>query len=338
MNFSENVVDQIKKMGRSPFFIIAVIAVGLTALLSLWFVIESIMNFAQGYYYDDGYMFAGDLIVYLIGFILTMLVALGMILFLSACISKKKPVSTTGLTIIRVIQIIQLVFTAIGFVLIFLVALIALILPNAIGMENISDYIYQYSYINIYDFTIFDGSDLTLIYNIILISALIITIIAGVLVTLYYAKTLKTIKSVRLALETGQPNNKGSVYLIVINIVLVVVSVLGIISDIISYFQGNIYLYSFIITTITNFLSLVALLSIAIVIIKYRGKMKELMNPTVNTGFQGTTATQAVSVETAKPVDTADSEIQPKSVFCTKCGSKIASGSAFCTSCGQKVE
>lgn len=332
-SLGDNVVNQVKKMGRSPVFIMAVVAVCLTALISLWSLVLVIINYVGGNYYFDGYMFAGDIITYSISFLFIMLVALGMVLFMSSCISKKSPVSTAGLTIIKTIQIIELVFTIIGLVLILLLAIAVLVLPNVIGIDNIMSYITMYGgYYGLGDYSLMDGS-FTAIFNIIMVVVIIFTIAIGVLVIIYYIKTLKTIKSVKSALKTGQPNNKASMYIVVMNFIIVALTFLGLIGNVFTYLAGNIGLYDFILTEVSSLLSLIALLCIAIGIIMFRSKMNGLMNG--STPYVGQPSAPYIQpVAQAAPT----TPVTPSnSVFCTKCGAKIEGGSAFCTSCGQKV-
>ncbi len=325
------VLIAVKKTGKSPVYIIATAAVTLLALLSIWNIIESIVNYSSYSYLYDTYTFAGELVVYIGSFILSMVTAIGMILFFVSSLSSKDTMPTTGLTMIKISQVIQLVFATIGFVFAFLIGLVLLIVPNIIGIDNIMDYIYQYTGYNVFDPYAFGYYlDFASIFNIIVIVMLVFIVIGAVLVFLYYMKILRTVKSVKNAITTQKPNNKGSVYIIVINIILSFFVLIGLISSIYQWVSGTLYLgtTTAILTIISSLLSLVAYLFIAITIITYRGRMKNLL-------YGGYNANPSIPpVQTYSENQTTNQE--QKAEFCTGCGNKLEPGSMFCTSCGKK--
>lgn len=338
-SFSDKVVEVVKKSGRSPLFLIATIAVTLTALLNIWYIIEAVINNSNGYYFD-GMTFAGEIATYIISFIMQFLIALGMFLFYTACVSGKSTVSTSGLTIIKVIQIIELVFSTIGLVLVLVVAVILMIIPNVIGIDSIFDSMsYYYGYDVFGDYFSSLGTDLTLIFNIILIVVILFVIAFGVLLFIYFMKVLKTIKSVKMALSTGQPNNKASMYVVVINFILSASLIFGIVSDVFSYLSGMYDTYTYLLTTVTNVLTLITMLTIAIGIIMYRAKMNSLIG-----GAQYVAAAPrpiATPTPVQQPIQEQPVPQQPVTPsadkFCTNCGEKADADSVFCLKCGNKL-
>lgn len=336
-SFSGKVVDAVKKAGRSPLFLIATISVTLTALLNVWYIIEAVINYSNGFYYDNA-TFLGEIVTFIIYFIMQILVALGMFLFYSACISKKETVSTAGLTIIKVIQIIELVFSTLGMVLLLVVAIILMAIPNVIGIDNIlsslnSSYGYDIfgDYLNTY------STNFTVVWNIILIILIVVIIAFGVLLFLYFMKTLKTIKSVKMALSTGQPNNKASMYIVVINFIISVFGIIGIVSDVFSFIAGTYDAYTFLLTTISNILTLITLVTIAIGIIVYRSKMKALMDGGQSVPVAPRPAVQPQAAPQPVVQPTPEQVTPSPKRFCTSCGAEADDDSAFCLKCGNKL-
>lgn len=204
--------EQIKAIGRSPFYLTGVIAYTCAVLFSLINAVMVPANFSQYLYQlmslsDIGLTagpevwqalelvdrFGGStaLLGALLGQLPAILICVGMwLLFASACNRSQAPVSTVGLTMIKVVAIIQLV----------LFGLIIALAETGLGMllAELLDYGGHMSGPR--------GVTIFLIIFILVIAALVVT---------YYVLLVKTINAIGTTLRTRTPSDKVSVYVAV---------------------------------------------------------------------------------------------------------------------------
>lgn len=345
------VIDAVRKCGKSPLFMIATAGVVLSVLLGIFGIVYNLLILMDmpGI---DAPTIAGAISSGVVAVVFVGLIALGMILFMTSCLSKKSRISTAGLSIIKIIQIIEMVFLILGFVFFLVVFIVVIIVGNSIGMDGVLASIsgMQVPGLDVREY--FDTTGIAAVFNLVMIFLVLVMVAAFVFVLLYLIKTIKTINSVNRAIKTGTPNNNGSMYIVIMNFILALFMILGVFSNIIAYINPSsmgqyatvqLDQITFITTTANNVLSIIVFIAIAIGIIIYRNKMNSLMyfNPVMKQQSMSQSvvpsATQQQSFPEVTPVIVDTPTVEKQTFSCPKCGSELPEGSQFCTSCGEKL-
>ncbi|MBR6684061.1 MAG: hypothetical protein IKL38_06940 [Firmicutes bacterium] len=255
-------VAAVKKTGGSALFLIATITYTIIVLLSLIsaFMPSSLTTYADLLYeitydvsvYDTIYaMDSGSVIGALIGSIPGILIAVAFWMIYGACKSKKPRVSTGGFTMINVFQIINLVLMSI------LLALVCVL------MVIFAFLAYELNSSEMYGFAALAGVATT-----IYIFALIFIVLILVLSIIYYAKLVGTVRVIKKAANGIVSGNKISMFVIVINFILIGFSVIGLI--------GNLIAFSFM-PFLINLLTITFNILITIALIQMRGKLNQIV-------------------------------------------------------------
>ncbi|MBQ7016396.1 MAG: hypothetical protein IJN10_05525 [Firmicutes bacterium] len=255
-------VAAVKKTGGSALFLIATITYTIIVLLSLIsaFMPSSLSTYADLLYeitydvsvYDTIYaMDSGSMIGALIGSIPGILIAVAFWMIYGACKSKKPRVSTGGFTMINVFQIINLVLMSI------LLALVCVL------MVIFAFLAYELNSTEMYGFAALAG-----VATIIYIFVLIFMVLILVLSIIYYAKLVGTVRVIKKAANGIVSGNKISMFVIVINFILVGFSVIGLI--------GNLIAFSFM-AFLTNLMTITFNILITIALIQMRGKLNQIV-------------------------------------------------------------
>ena len=262
-------VAAVKKTGGSALFLIATITYTLIVLLGL---ISAFMPSTLSTYADALYQITYDVSVYetmhaldngtligaLLGSIPGILIAIAFWMIYGACKSKNPRVSTGGLTTIKVFQIINLVLMCIALALVCILLVVA-----AYAIYEASSYYSSWSY---YGYpgseTMIGAASTTLI---IVFSILILSL---VLLIVYYAKLTGTINVIKKAANGIVAGKKISMFVIVINFILIGFNVIGLI--------GNLIAFNFL-TFLTNLLTITFDILITIALIQMRGKLNQIV-------------------------------------------------------------
>ena len=262
-------VAAVKKTGGSALFLIATITYTLIVLLGL---ISAFMPSTLSTYADALYQITYDVSVYetmhaldngtligaLLGSIPGILIAIAFWMIYGACKSKNPRVSTGGLTTIKVFQIINLVLMCIALALVCILLVVA-----AYAIYEASSYYSSWSY---YGYpgseTMIGAASTTLI---IVFSILILSL---VLLIVYYAKLTGTINVIKKAANGIVAGKKISMFVIVINFIMIGFNVIGLI--------GNLIAFNFL-TFLTNLLTITFDILITIALIQMRGKLNQIV-------------------------------------------------------------
>lgn len=169
-------------------------------------------------------------------------------------------IKTTGLTMIMVITIINFVFGCIGMGLILLIMLIMMALGGVI-IEHIGDFLGDIG-ANLPDFNI--AGLWYIIFGILIVAF----IIGTVLMIIYYVKLISTIKSIITTAETGNPETKISMFVIIVNFLTAASTLITLIF--MALFLSNKFFM------LSSLLNAALYIIISILLISYRGKAKEL--------------------------------------------------------------
>ncbi len=258
-------VAAVKKTGGSALFLIATITYTVTVLLSLIsaFMPSSMYAYADMLYeltYDYSVyetisaMNAGSIFGALIASIPTILTALGLWLIYGASKSNKPRVSTGGLTMINVFQIIMLVLASLGLAIICVLMVVA-----ALAVREA----------NAWSFYGYSGAEAVLgIAGTAFLVIFAILILFMVLAIIYYAKLIGSIRVIKKAANGIVAGKKISMFVIVINFIIVGLSVIGLISSLV--------FFNFI-TFLGNLLTITFNILITIILIQMRGRLNQIV-------------------------------------------------------------
>ena len=290
-------VAAVKKTGGSALFLIATITYTVTVLLSLIsaFMPSSMYAYADMLYeltYDYSVyetisaMSAGSIFGALIASIPTILTAVGLWLIYGASKSNKPRVSTGGLTMINVFQIIMLVLASLGLAIICVLMVVA-----ALAVREA----------NAWSFYGYSGAEAVLgIAGTAFLVIFAILILFAVLAIIYYAKLIGSIRVIKKAANGIVAGKKISLFVIVINFIMIGFGVIGLISSLV-FFN--------VITFLGNLTSIAFNILITIILIQMRGRLNQIvvdnsMNNTdayYNTGAYENYNTDSVPVQPQAP-------------------------------------
>ncbi|MCL2772401.1 MAG: zinc ribbon domain-containing protein [Oscillospiraceae bacterium] len=260
MMASNPVIKLIRQIGASPLFLAAVILFSVTVLLKLINIFIPAADVSPNINHTIGGINSFSAFVSSIG---PVVICIGMWVQYAAC----KDVSTghikiSGLSAIRVMNIINFVLYCILLALAFLGSLIILVSGSAIEStieEYAGDAGARFNFAGIAT-------------GIIGIGLLIGVIIFGVFLILYYVKLLSTIKSIMTTASTGKPETKISMFVIVMNFILAVVSFVGL-----SISHSPV-------TVISSIVNAAFMIVISVALASYRSKIKMLDFQLKNSG------------------------------------------------------
>lgn len=262
-------VAAVKKTGGSALFLIATITYTIIVLLNLIsaFMPSTAYAYADLLYeitydysvYETMSAFnAGSIIGALIGSIPTILIAVGFWMIYGACKTKNPRVSTGGFTMINVFQIIGLVLMSI-----FLAVVCILLVVAALAVYETNSYMSSWSSYG------YSGAEAVLgIASTAFIIVFALLILVLVLAIIYYSKLIGSIRVIKKAANGIVSGNKISMFVIVINFILVGFSVIGLI--------GNLIAFNFI-TFLANLLTITFNILITIALIQMRGKLNQIV-------------------------------------------------------------
>lgn len=237
----------VRKTASSGLYLTAVIAYSIGLILSA--ISAFTMKPRDMLLYDvldmDKTMFY---VTNIVGLIPTILMTLGMWLFFGACVSRGSRVSTAGLSIIKVMLIITQVILAIIMGLIVIAIIIAMIasggLLRDIGLGDLAR----------------DGTGIMIV--VLLVIALVYT-----LITVFIAKAVRTINTVKTTVAYGRPSADVSPFVAVMCIIGCVAMTVLVVLNLIN---NNI------LSAFSTLLTLVTTLCFAILIFRYRSAMNGL--------------------------------------------------------------
>lgn len=270
--------ETVQKLGSSPVFLIAVICFTASLILNLiasFIGNNGLLSEVFGELNDElgigGYAGAsgaavGTVVSTIIFSLLPgVLICIGMWMFYNTCKNWRGGYfSTGGLTMIRVISIILLVLCCIFFAFMIVLMFVLLITPEIMLS---GDHYYQYSY-GFYGFgNSYYESEIAEARAVFAI-VLILFILAFVFVILYFAKLLKTIRTVSDAAAKGIASDKVSVFVAVMNIIAAV-STFG------SSFASNVA------GMFGGWCSAAAMILTAVLIFQYQSQIRRMMMPQI---------------------------------------------------------
>ena len=272
-------VAAVKKTGGSALFLIATITYTVLLLLSL---ISAFMPSTASTYADLLYEMTYDYSVYeavsaintgsivgaLIGSIPTILITAGLWMIFGASKTKNPRVSTGGFTMINVVEIFMLVLISIALAVVCIVMLVA-----ALAMYETMSYASSWGF----------GAESAMgIASTAFIVVFVILILFCVLAIIYYAKLVGSIRVIKKAANGIVAGRKISLFVIVINFIMIGFSVIGLI--------GNLIMFSFL-AFLTNLLSIAFQDLITIALIQMRGNLSRIaMENAMNNTMGGTGA------------------------------------------------
>lgn len=258
-------VAAVKKTGGSALFLIATITYTVLLLLNL---ISAFMPSSAYAYADMLYELTYDYSVYetmsafntgsvvgtLIGSIPTILIAMGLWMIFGASKAKKPRVSTGGFTMINVIEIIMMVLICIGLAIACIVMVV-----GALAVREANSWSY-YGY---------DGAASVIgIAGTAFIAIFAIAILVLVLAIIYYAKFIGSIRVIKKAANGIVAGKKISMYVIVMNFIMIGFSVIGLIA--------NLIFFNFM-TFLTNILTITFNILITIALIQMRSRLNQIV-------------------------------------------------------------
>lgn len=273
----------------------------------------------------------------LVGLIPTVLICIGLWLLYATGKSQNGFMRTGGLTVIKVATLISLVLYCAAMVFLILICILVVALVPSMVAESP-------------DVSAADADMITSI--VVMIFAIILIMVAAILamMVVYYVKILKTLKAVKFTMVTGQPNDKVSMFLIVILFIGGVSSALsGLTAVLVSPIAG------------LSTLCTAALYCIAGVVLSgYRSKMKTLGYTTRQPVYQQPVYQQPVYQQTWQPPQqpvyqqpqqqpqqpvyqqpTYQAQQRPYTVnyvTCENCGQLYPGVSTTCPKCGTQNE
>ena len=238
-------VKKIKKIGGSPVFLISVIA--FTASTILGFIgsvgaAESLKNAAVSFLTSQDTLsgFADKLNSFWVALpvstvsasLISIIIAVGMWMHYFSSRSAKNPPSTVGMTIIKVVKVIELV----AFILVMLLLVVVFGMAFIAAASIVSG----------------QTGEIPLGYWIVIGIIAAVMLAVTIMTVLYYMGIFKTIKSVRMTLNTGVIMGKVSAYVIVINYFIAAASLtLAVLSpDVIALVGGICYAVSFVMCSV----------------------------------------------------------------------------------------
>ncbi len=275
-------VAAVKKTGGSALFLIATITYTVMLLLSL---ISAFMPTAVPYadllyeitgdysvYYANSAASAGSIVGALIGAILTILIAVGLWMIYGASKSRKPRVSTGGFTMVNVIEIIFLVLISIALAIVCIIMVV-----GALAVHETMSYASSLSYYG------FGGAESVVgVASTAFIVIFAFVILFCVLAIIYYAKLIGSIRVIKKAANGIVAGRKISLFVIVINFILIGFSVIGLI--------GNLIFFSFL-SFLSSLLAITFNVLITIALIQMRGKLNRIvMENAMNNTMGGTGA------------------------------------------------
>ena len=281
-------VAAVKKTGGSALFLIATITYSVLILLNL---ISAFMPSTASQYADLLYemtydysiyeaasiMTTGSIVSGLIQSIPTILICIGLWMIFGASKSRKPRVSTGGFTMVNVIEIIMLVLTCIGLAIACIVMLVAALAVREANSWSLYGMSGANAVIGM------AGTAFIVIFS--------IAILFLVLTIIYYAKFIGSIRVIKKAANGIVAGKKISLYVIVINFILIGFSVIGLIPNLMSL--------------LINLLTITFNILITIALIQMRSRLNRVVlnNTMNNTGtYYNTGAYENYNTDTIPPV------------------------------------
>ena len=286
-------VAAVKKTGGSALFLIATITYSVLILLNLIsaFMPSTASQYADLLYemtYDysiyeaASFMTTGSIVSGLIQSIPTILICVGLWMIFGASKSRKPRVSTGGFTMVNVIEIIMLVLTCIGLAIACIVMLVAALAVREANSWSLYGMSGANAVIGM------AGTAFIVIFS--------IAILFLVLTIIYYAKFIGSIRVIKKAANGIVAGKKISLYVIVINFILIGFSVIGLIP--------NLVFFNFM-SLLINLLTITFNILITIALIQMRSRLNRVVlnNTMNNTGtYYNTGAYENYNTDTIPPV------------------------------------
>lgn len=257
------------------------------------------------------------LISSLIGMIPAVLIVIGLWkLYATAKSQNGEAMSTGGLSFIKVAVMIEFIAATVIYA-IFIIAMVVLmvVMPSLAG-EMFSD-----SY---------EAENFAVAMVMVLAICLVVFVAILAVMVLYYLKALKTIKVVKNTMVTGQPDDKVSIFLIVMMFIAATSVLSGLTTLFINPLSG-------ISTLSAGAFNCIAAIALCI----YRSKMKDLLYVPAQPMYQQAPQQQPMYQQ---PVYRQPIYQQPMQSYtityttCKECGQQYPSGSAVCPKCGTQNE
>ena len=274
---SNPAVNLIKTLGSSPKFLAAAILYSASVALAIFASLGGGDVIATMYYYVANYgldpevfhpllgaLEGGAALWMVLGFLPTILVALGMWMFFGTCRSRASGnISTAGLTIIKVISIIQLVLLAICCLV--LLALVVFLMSNVavLGAELAGN-----GYIEPSAATVIAG---------VAVGVMALALIFVILTLAMEICTIRVINRVKLSAVHGLADNRVSRLL---GVLLMILGVLGVLGGVIGLFGNPLQGLGSLCGSVTCIL-------ISLLLGEYRRKATVLLYPPVEPVYPG---------------------------------------------------
>lgn len=263
-------VQAARNTGGSAVFLIAAILYTLSAVLSLvnTFTSSSVLTsmlYTMSMYDSDIYEIISiirpvTIIAGLLAFIPTLLACIGFWVYFGACKNQRSyTVSTTGMSLVQATTIIRLVFLSLALLLFAI-----LMIPLSIGLSELMSYSDYYYYTGVSSNAL-----------IICIAVFVLLLAVMILYIVYYAKVLGTISAVKTASRGNFPIKHGSMYVVVLNFIAAVFSLVNIF---LNFASGSI------IGALISILNAAWLVMISISILQFRSQIQQaIQSYTANT-------------------------------------------------------
>lgn len=266
------VIAMIKQNGKSPAFLVAVIAYGCSVLFSFFSAVFSVIfsGTMSGYFdmirgitgQSDIYeIVSGSYALYLfsavIGCVIPALIFVGMLRFYLQCRQNGPYLNGSSLKLIRIPYLINYILSIIGLAFGVLVAFILFFISVAMSGELNDAFSELWYYARFYyDIDFFSGSNIAAILAGIIFVVFIILVAALVIEIIYGKKVLRSVKVVENAAATGAYPQPVSMFVIVLNYILAGLQVF-------SLFQLNLW------AVLLSASSITALIAVSIAMQKY---------------------------------------------------------------------
>ena len=264
------VIAMIKQNGKSPAFLVAVIAYGCSVLFSFFSAVVAIISgsaiasYFLSSFFDQSDVsdlisgsYAGYMVSAVIGCVIPVLIFVGMLRFYLQCRQNGPYLNGSSLKLIRVPYLINYILSIIGLAFGVLISFILFFIAVATSGElnDIFSELWYYARFY-YDIDFFSGSNIAAILASIIFIIFIALVAALVLEIIYGKEVLRSVKVVEDAAATGAYPQPVSMFVIVLNYILAGLQVF-------SLFQLNL------LAVLTSAASITALIAVSIAMQKY---------------------------------------------------------------------
>lgn len=273
------VIAMIKQNGKSPAFLVALIAYGCSVVFSFFsVVVTSISGGTMANYFFSSVLdrsdmadlisgsYAGYMVSAVIGCVIPVLIFVGMLRFYLQCRQAGPYLNGGSLKLIRIPYLINYILSIIGLAFGVLASFILFFISVAMSGELNDAFSELWYYARFYyDIDFFSGSNIAAVLAVLLFVVFIILVAVLVLEIIYGKKVLRSVKVVENAAVTGAYPQPVSMFVIVLNYILAGVQVF-------SLFQLNL------LSVLASASSITALIAVSIAMQKYNKDVRMFLS------------------------------------------------------------